>query len=58
MHEFKFKKKQLYCESVPVKKIADKVGTPLYVYSRRTIVDHYRKSRKPSQRLNLLSVFL
>lgn len=57
MHEFKFKKKQLYCESVPVKKIADKVGTPLYVYSRRTIVDHYRKIKKAFSEVKPLVCF-
>lgn len=31
---FTYKNGQLYCESVPVKALADKLGTPLYVYSQ------------------------
>ena len=29
-----------YCEEVPLSKIAEEVGTPLYVYSKRTLVRH------------------
>lgn len=45
MHEFKYKRNELYCESVPIKNLAEKYGTPLYVYSRKTFLDHYRKTR-------------
>lgn len=31
---FTYKNGQLYCENVPVKALADKLGTPLYVYSQ------------------------
>jgi diaminopimelate decarboxylase len=43
MHEFKYIDGELYCEDVPLQRIVDEVGTPLYVYSRRTLRDHYRK---------------
>ncbi len=43
MHDFKYKHNELYCESVSVKRLAKKYGTPLYVYSRKTFLDHYRK---------------
>jgi diaminopimelate decarboxylase len=43
MHEFKYKSGEIYCEDVPLRRIADEVGTPLYVYSRRTLRDHYRR---------------
>jgi diaminopimelate decarboxylase len=37
------REQQLYCESVPLKKIADTVGTPAYVYSRASIESAYRR---------------
>jgi len=41
MHEFKFKDGELYCENVPLQNIASQVGTPVYIYSRTTLRDHY-----------------
>jgi diaminopimelate decarboxylase len=32
---------ELYCEDVPVSRLADTYGTPLYLYSANTIADHY-----------------
>jgi len=46
MHSFAYQKKQLCCESVPLREIAEKVGTPVYVYSRKTILDHYQRLDK------------
>lgn len=43
MHYFAYRGGELHCEDVPLKKIAGEVGTPVYVYSRRTIVEHYRR---------------
>jgi diaminopimelate decarboxylase len=43
VHHFAYRGGELYCEEVPLKKIAGEVGTPVYVYSRRTIVEHYRR---------------
>jgi len=42
MDYFKRKNGKLYCESVPLTRLADKYGTPLYVYSLRTFVRHYK----------------
>lgn len=33
----------LYCENVDVNTIAEDVGTPAYIYSARTIAEHFRK---------------
>lgn len=33
----------LYCEGVPVERIAQEVGTPVYIYSSATIRDRYEK---------------
>lgn len=42
MHHFLYQNKELYCENVPVKKIAEKVGTPFYLYSHATLVRHFQ----------------
>jgi diaminopimelate decarboxylase len=43
MHQFRYVGKQLYCEDVAVAALAEKFGTPLYVYSQATLTDHFRK---------------
>ncbi|MCM8831526.1 MAG: diaminopimelate decarboxylase [Candidatus Omnitrophica bacterium] len=43
MHDFKYKNNQLYCESVRVEDLAKRFGTPLYVYSYNTLIDHFLK---------------
>ena len=43
MHSFAYRNKQLHCESVPLSKIVKQAGTPVYVYSANTILDHYRR---------------
>ena len=40
MHFFKYKNSELYAEDVPVREIAEKVGTPLYIYSEKTLLRH------------------
>ncbi len=45
MHRFQYVGKQLYCEETPVAKIAQRVGTPFYLYSIGTFLDHYFKLR-------------
>lgn len=42
MHYFEYKKGELYCERVPVSRIAQEVGTPFYLYSYRTLVRHFK----------------
>jgi len=41
MHFFQYKDHQLYCEAIPIEQIAEKVGTPLYLYSYQTLVRHF-----------------
>ena len=57
MHEFKVRKGQLFCEDVPVERIARAVGTPVYIYSRKTLVDHFRKLKTAFRRLDPLICF-
>ena len=41
MNHFELKGGELACEDVPLAKIADAVGTPVYVYSSATLERHY-----------------
>ncbi|HVF71174.1 MAG TPA: diaminopimelate decarboxylase [Chthoniobacterales bacterium] len=43
MHSFHYRGGQLYCEEVSLSGLAEQFGTPLYVYSAGTILDHYRR---------------
>ena len=45
MDYFRYKDGHLQAEDVPVADLAEKHGTPLYVYSARTLVEHFRKLR-------------
>ncbi len=42
MHYFQYKNNELYAEDVPVSVLAETYGTPLYIYSWKTIERHYR----------------
>jgi len=42
MNHFEYKDNELFCEDVPVQKIAAEVGTPTYIYSHATLTRHYR----------------
>jgi len=41
MHHFHYSDDELYCEDVPIQKIAAEVGTPLYLYSHATLKRHF-----------------
>jgi diaminopimelate decarboxylase len=43
MHDFRYVGNKLYCEGVAVETLARKFGTPLYVYSQRTLTNHFEK---------------
>ncbi len=42
MNDFNYREDRLWCEDVPVEVIAEKVGTPFYLYSRKTLLQHFR----------------
>jgi diaminopimelate decarboxylase len=42
MHFFEYRGGQLHCEGVSLRKIADEVGTPVYIYSEQTLRRHVR----------------
>jgi len=41
MHHFHYQGDELYCENVPLREIASKVGTPTYIYSSATLKQHF-----------------
>lgn len=43
LHDFYYLAKDLYCEKVRVREIVEREGTPLFIYSHRTVVEHYQK---------------
>ena len=43
MHSFSYRKGKLFCEGVSVQSLAEKYGTPLYIYSKETISRHFRE---------------
>lgn len=46
MHDFYYKANELYCEKAAVREIAREVGTPVYIYSHKTIVEHIEKIQR------------
>ena len=42
MHHFIYREDELYCEDVPVQKIAAAIGTPFYLYSHATLTRHVK----------------
>jgi diaminopimelate decarboxylase len=43
VHSFRYRDGELFCEDVELTRAAEEFGTPLYVYSAGTILDHYRR---------------
>ncbi|HZT52329.1 MAG TPA: diaminopimelate decarboxylase [Stellaceae bacterium] len=46
MNYFEYREHQLYAEDVPVGDIAARYGTPVYIYSARTLRRHFRVMRE------------
>lgn len=42
MHFFKYRRNELFAEDVAVKTLAEKYGTPLYIYSYNTLLRHFK----------------
>lgn len=57
MHDFSFKNNELCCESVKVASVAKSVGTPFYLYSYKTLTDHFLKIQKAFARVNPIICF-
>jgi diaminopimelate decarboxylase len=41
MNPFHYKDNQLFCENVPVERVAEETGTPFYLYSRSYLLDRF-----------------
>ncbi len=41
MHHFEMRRGEMHCEGVPLRRIAEAVGTPVYVYSHATLSHHF-----------------
>jgi diaminopimelate decarboxylase len=54
MHEFKYKNNQLYCENAKVQDLAKSYGTPLYVYSYHTLINHFLRLEEAFRELDPL----
>jgi diaminopimelate decarboxylase len=46
MDHFHYRDRVLYCEDVPVRQLADAYGTPLFVYSKATLLHHLGQLQK------------
>ena len=57
MDYFRYREGQLYCEEAPVDAIVDRVGTPVYVYSRRTLEEHYARLAEAFSALSPLILY-
>lgn len=57
MHEFKYKTGHLYCEDIKVLDLARRFGTPLYIYSYKTLIDHYIKLKTAFKSVDPLICF-
>ncbi|MGA2916058.1 MAG: diaminopimelate decarboxylase [Sedimentisphaerales bacterium] len=71
MDSFNYKNGRLFAEDVDIENIAASVGTPVYIYSKATILDHYEKiktafaaldtticySIKAAGNINILKIF-
>jgi len=51
MDYFHYQDNELFCEEVPVAKLAEEFGTPLWVYSKRTLLHHVRQIQTAFQEL-------
>jgi diaminopimelate decarboxylase len=47
MHHFSHKDGELFCEQVPVRRIVEEFGTPIFIYSRSTLQRHFRIFEEP-----------
>jgi diaminopimelate decarboxylase len=57
VNHFARRRGELYCEKVPLSRIAEEVGTPAYVYSSATLSRHARVFRSALRGLDLLPCY-
>ncbi|MFQ5424534.1 MAG: diaminopimelate decarboxylase [Phycisphaerae bacterium] len=54
MDHFEYRNGQLHCERRPVAEIVERVGTPAYIYSAATLIDHYDRVARAFAPVNAL----
>jgi diaminopimelate decarboxylase len=54
MDHFSYRERVLHCEEVPVATLAETYGTPLYVYSKATLLHHLRQLQQAFADVNPL----
>ncbi len=54
MHHFHYRNGMLYAEDLPIEEIAQKIGTPFYLYSYKTLIRHYSVFDEALSELNHL----
>jgi diaminopimelate decarboxylase len=54
MDYFNYKNGRLFVEEIDIEKIAEEVGTPVYIYSKATFIDHLQKIQKAYSELDTL----
>lgn len=57
MNHFNYQNDKLHCESVPVTKIANEIGTPFYLYSGATLTQHFKAFDTPFSSIPHVSCF-
>jgi diaminopimelate decarboxylase len=57
MDNFSYRNGRLFAEDVPVEKIAKAVGTPVYIYSKATFIDHLQKIQKAYHQIDAMVCF-
>ena len=57
MDYFDYKNNQLFCEEVALSDLAEKYGTPAYVYSKKTLVRHLSAYSNSFEKLNNMICF-
>src|SRR6266568_3471649 len=46
MDHFFYRERVLHCEEIPIADLAETYGTPLYVYSRATLLHHLKQLKQ------------
>lgn len=57
MNHFTYRENKLYCEDVPIEKIAATVGTPFYLYSHATLTRHLNAFQDAFEKIDHLVCF-
>ena len=57
MRHFDFQNGELHAEDIPLRRIADEVGTPCYVYSSATLTRHYNVFAESLSGINALVAY-